>query len=152
MPFRSSFRILRFRGKGSNLLVGISSLLFRTTQECQHNAEARHGDLGETFEDIMESSLLSKTAWTKLFDEDGGRSYLEVFLRELDDEQEDLTTEFIETLTHQTLQVAFAFLAGALSMCILGTAGALSNKPNWAGGDKTKKRSCWKVLRKTKLD
>ena len=86
-------------------------------------------DLGETLEDIMESSLLSRTAWTKLFDEDGGRSVLEIFLRQLDDEQEDWMTELIESTTHQLLQVAFAFLAGALSMCVLGTVGAVSTRP-----------------------
>eukprot|EP00438_Fugacium_kawagutii_P017332 Skav229802 [mRNA] locus=scaffold567:226852:249871:- [translate_table: standard] len=80
--------------------------------------------LGETLEDIMESSLLSRVAWTKILDEDGGRSYFEIFLRQLDDEQEDLTTELIESTLHQMLQVAFAFFAGSLSMCIMGSCGS----------------------------
>lgn len=73
----------------------------------------------------MESSLLSRTAWIKLFDEDGGRSVLEILLRQLDDEQQDWTTELIESTTHQLLQVGIAFLAGAFSMCVIGTVGTV---------------------------
>ena len=76
----------------------------------------KKADLGETLEDIMESSLLSRTAWTKLFDEDGGRSILEILLRQLDDEQQDWTTELIESTTHELLQVSIAFLAGSLDV------------------------------------
>mmetsp|Transcript_83619 Transcript_83619/g.132489 ORF Transcript_83619/g.132489 Transcript_83619/m.132489 type:complete len:293 (-) Transcript_83619:32-910(-) len=85
----------------------------------------KKADLGETLEDIMESSLLSRTAWTKFFDEDGGRSILEILLRQLDDEQQDWTTELIESTTHELLQVSIAFLAGAVSMCVIGTVGTL---------------------------
>lgn len=105
-----------------------SSLDDTDTDHESSNESAEKLSLGETLEDIMESSLLSRVAWTKLFDEDGGRSYLEILLRQLDDEQEDLTTELIESTIHQTLQVAFAFFAGSLSMCIMGSCGALSRK------------------------
>lgn len=58
-----------------------------TEQKILPEGVPERADLGETLEDIMESSLLSRTAWTKLFDEDGGRSVLEILLRQLDDEQ-----------------------------------------------------------------
>ena len=97
-----------------------------TEQKIRPEGVPERADLGETLEDIMESSLLSRTAWTKLFDEDGGRSVLEILLRQLDDEQQDWTTELIESTTHQLLQVGIAFLAGAFSMCVIGTVGTVA--------------------------